>query len=76
MRVYHNYKVIDKVMLNDHIAYKYETPYKGVFVITKCWINGRVKLQCGAIQVMYNTHHIKPYKYHTNVKDINPETND
>ena len=35
MRVEHNYYVIDKVMLNDHAAYKYETPYKGVFVIKK-----------------------------------------
>ena len=45
MRVEHNYYVIDKVMLNDHAAYKYETPYKGVFVIKKCWTSGKVTLQ-------------------------------
>ena len=76
MRVEHNYYVIDKVMLNDHAAYKYETPYKGVFVITKFWTTFKVTLQYDAIQIMYNTRHIKPYKYVTNVKDINPETND
>ena len=31
--VYQDYKVGDKFMLNNHAAYKYETPYKGPFVI-------------------------------------------
>ena len=33
-RVDHDYKVGYKVMLNNHYAYKYETPYKGPFLIT------------------------------------------
>ena len=36
---YHDYKSVDKVMLNSHAAYKYETPDKGPFVITQCWNN-------------------------------------
>ena len=34
IRVEHDYKVGDKVMLYNHAAYKYETPHKGTFVIT------------------------------------------
>ena len=30
----YDYKVRDKCMLNNHTAYKYETPYKGRFLIT------------------------------------------
>ena len=29
-----DYYVVYKVMLSNHAAYKYETPYKGIFVIT------------------------------------------
>ena len=32
----HDYKVIEKVMLNNSVAYKYETLYKGSFVIKQC----------------------------------------
>ena len=39
-----DYKVRDKVMLNKHTAYKYETPYKFPFVITQCFTNGTVNL--------------------------------
>ena len=35
-RVEYGYKVGDKVMLTNHTAYKYETPYKEHFVITQC----------------------------------------
>ena len=34
-RVDHDYKFGNKVMPNNHSAYKYETPYKGPFVITR-----------------------------------------
>ena len=60
-------------MLNNHAAYKYEPSYKGPFLITRCFTNGTVNLKCGAIQIKYNIRHIKPYKYDTNVEDINPE---
>ena len=62
-------------MINSHAAYKYETPYKGPFVITKCWTNVMVTLQCGAIKVRYNIHHIKTHTSDTNVEDINSKNN-
>ena len=34
-RVDHDYKVGDKAMLTNNAAYKYETAYKGPFVITQ-----------------------------------------
>ena len=43
-RVDHYYKVGDKAMLTNNAAYKYETPYKGPFVITQCCTNGTVTL--------------------------------
>ena len=66
-RVDHDYKVGDKVMLNNSAAYKYETPYKGPFVITQCWTNGMVTIQCDAIKIRHNIHRIKPYTSDTNV---------
>ena len=35
-RVVHYYKVGDKFILKNHSAYKYETPYKGPFLIARC----------------------------------------
>ena len=61
-RVYYEFKVGYKVMLANHTAYKYETPYKVPFVITKCLTNGTVNLRRDAIQINYNIRRIKPYK--------------
>ena len=58
-------------MPNDHIAYKYETSYKGPFVITWCWTNGTVTIKYGPIQIRHNIRWIKLYKSDTNVEDIN-----
>ena len=41
-------------MINYSAAYKYETPYKGPFVITQYFTNGTVMLQYGAIHITYN----------------------
>ena len=71
----HDYKVRDKVMLNNNAAYKYETPYKFPFVIKPFWTYGTVILHCGSIKTMYNIRCIKPYTYDTNIEDINPENN-
>ena len=68
-RVDHDYKVGDNVMITKHTEYKYETPYTSPFVTTQCFTNGVVKLQNGATQIMYNIHHIKPYKSDTKVED-------
>ena len=66
----HDYKVGDKVMLANNAAYKYETPYKWTFVITQCWTNSTVKIQCGLIQISNNILRIGPYTSDTNVEDI------
>ena len=68
-QVDHYYNFRDKVMLSNHTAYKYKTPYKGTFLITRCFTNGAVSLQCGATQITYNICRIKPYKYDANVED-------
>ena len=52
----YDYKVRDKSMLNNYLEYKYETPYKGPFVITQCF----TKI-C----------RIKPYKSDTKVEGFN-----
>ena len=36
--------VVDKVILNTHTEYKYDTPYKGPFVITERFTNSTVNL--------------------------------
>ena len=64
-----DYKVGDKVKLNNNSAFKYETPYKGLFEITQCWTNDVVTLQCDAIKIMHNIRHIQLYTYDTNVED-------
>ena len=58
-------------MLTDHAAYKYETPYTGPFLITQCFANGTVKLQCGAIKITYNICRIKPSKLDTKFEGYN-----
>ena len=68
-RVDYNYKVGDDAMLTNHTSYKYETPYKGPFVITQCFTNGKVKLQCGTTQITYNIRRINIYKSDTKVDD-------
>ena len=60
-------------MLNNHAAYKYETLYKGQFLIMRCWTNGNVTIQYGLIQIRHNIRQIKPYISYTNVEDINPK---
>ena len=54
-------------MLTNHNAYKYETPYKGSFVISYCFSNVAVNLQFDAVQIRYNMCFIKPYKSNTKV---------
>ena len=60
-------------MLHKHTAYKYENPYKSPYLITWCFTNVTINLQCGAIQITYNICRINPYKYDTNVEDYNPK---
>ena len=57
-------------MLYNHSVYKYEIPYKRLFVTTHCWNNGMVTLQCGETKIRYNILRIKPHISDTNVEDI------
>ena len=60
-------------MITNHYAQKYKTPYKVTSVITQCWTNGTVTLQCGAIKIRHKICCIKQYKSDTNFEDITPE---
>ena len=60
---YHDYKFGYIAMLNNNSAFKYETPYKGLFEITQYCINGTFKLECGTTKITYNICRIKPYIY-------------
>ena len=70
-RVDYDYKVGDNFMFTKHTEYKYERPYMGPFLITQCFTNSTVNLQCGPTEIRYNTRRIKPYKYDTKVEDSN-----
>ena len=63
----HDCKVVDKAMLTNNTAYKYETPYDGQFVITQCWTNVAFTLKSGPIQTRHNISQINPYTYDTNI---------
>ena len=41
----------------------------GLFVITQCFTNITLNLQCGVVQTKYNIRHIKPYKSDTKLED-------
>ena len=69
-RVDYDYKFRDKAILTNHNEYKYDTPYKGPFVITQYFTNGTINLQCGPTKIRYNIRRIKLYKSDTKVEDI------
>ena len=69
-RVDHDYKVGDKVMINNHAAYNYETTYRGPFVITQCWNNGTIKLQCHETRIRYSICRMKPHTSDKNIEYI------
>ena len=58
-------------MINNQTVNRYETPYKGPFVIKKCFTNGTVNLQYGTTTIRYNIRRIKPHKSDTKVEDSN-----
>ena len=58
-------------MLTDYTAYKYGTPYKGPFGITKFFDNGTVKLQYCATKIRHNIRCTHPYNWDTKVEDFN-----
>ena len=58
-------------MITNHTVYKYEAPYKVIFVIIQCLTNGMVNLYCDAIQLNYNIRRINPYTVDTKVEVYN-----
>ena len=60
-------------MIDNHAAYKYETPNKVTFVITQCWTNRTVTLQYVGMKIRYNIRRTRPHTSDTKVEDINPE---
>ena len=58
-------------MRNNHTTYRYETPYKGPFVITQCFTNGKVNLQYFTTQIKHNIRRIRTQKLDNKVEDFN-----
>ena len=61
-RIPYQYKVGDKVMLENHRANKYEQPYKGPYLITQINTNGTVRLKIGVVTDTVNIIRIHPFK--------------
>ena len=61
-RVDYDYKVSEKVMLINISAYKYETPFKGVYKIVQCRTNVTVTLKMGDTINRLSIWMINPYK--------------
>ena len=68
----HNYKVRNKLILDNNDYFKYEIMYKGPFDIKQCCTNVKVKLNYDATKIRYNIHLIKSYTSDTNVEYIKP----
>ena len=58
----HQYKVRDKVMLENHQVNKYEQLYKGPYLVMQVNTNGTACLKIGAVTDTVNIRHIHPYK--------------
>ena len=58
----HQYKVGDKVMLENHRANKYEQLYKGPYLVTQINTKGTVHLKIGAVTDTMNIRCIHPFK--------------
>ena len=56
-------------MLNNNVAIKYETTYKGSFEKIKCWTNGTVTLKYDATKISHNIDCIKTYTPNKKVED-------
>ena len=60
-RIYHDYRVGDKVMTKTRSAYKYETMFRGPYEIFRTWTKVTVTLRTGAVTHRINIRNIKPY---------------
>ena len=57
----HDYRVGDKLMALTKLAYKYKTPYSGLYKIVQTWKNGTVTPIMGAVSMRINIHNTKTY---------------
>ena len=57
--IHYDYKIGDDAMVIKKNEHKYETPYKGPFVIIRCWDNVTVSLQIVTTEIRYNISRIK-----------------
>ena len=60
-RIFHEYKVGDKVLLHRGTENKYETPYQGPFEVLKVNDNGTVRLMINSVEDTYNIRRLAPY---------------
>ena len=60
-RIDQNYRVGDKFTTKNKSAYKYKTPFKGLYENFHTWKNGTVTLQTGVVTMIINIQNIKPY---------------
>ena len=60
-RIYHYYRVGDKVITQTKSEYKYETPYRGPYEIVQTWTNGTITLRTGAVTIIINIRNIETY---------------
>ena len=57
----HDYRVGDEFMTKDRSAYKYETPFRGLYGIFQTWTNRTVTLRMGAVTHRINIINSKTY---------------
>ena len=57
-------------MLDNHVEYKYKTPYKGPFFITQCLTNDMVTVEWGEKIIRYIIRLIEQHTSDTNIEDI------
>ena len=60
-RIDHDYRVGDKILIKDRSAYKYETPFKGLYEKFQTWTNGTINVQTGVVTYRINIRIIRPY---------------
>ena len=57
----HQYKVVDKILVNRNKIYKHEIEFMGPFHITQINDDGTVRFQKGIINDATNIRRIKPF---------------
>ena len=61
-KIYHDYRVGDKVVTTNSSTFKYKNPFKGPYEIVQMCTNGTITLRTEVFTTRINICHIKPYK--------------